>query len=66
MMLHHEKSETLQPNVRDRPFNLKGGGGGVMGFFFRRTQVRIFIFVVAQSAIFSLSRIQHQVIWQKL
>ena len=42
---------------RDRPFNLKGGGGGGVWFFvsFRKklsdnTRVRIFILFVAQSA----------------
>ena len=45
--------------VRDRPFNLKGGGGGGLWFFvsFRifssdNTRVRIFILFVAQSANF--------------
>jgi hypothetical protein len=56
MMLHHEKSEILQPNIRDRSFNLKVGG---YGFFFRTTRVLEYLFFfVAQSAIF-FSRIQH-------
>ena len=45
--------------LRDRPFNLKGGGGGGVCFFvsFRslfsdKTRVRIIIFFVAQSANF--------------
>jgi hypothetical protein len=42
MMLHHEKSEILQPNIRDRSFNLKVGGYGF--FFSDNTSVRIFIF----------------------
>ena len=40
---------------RDRPFNLQGGGLWFFvsfRFFFRTTRVRIFIFFVAQSAIF--------------
>jgi hypothetical protein len=52
MMLHHEKSEILQPNIRDRSFNLKVGG---YGFFFRTTRVLEYLFFfVAQSAIFFL------------
>ena len=55
--------------LRDRPFNLKGWGYGFLFrseiFFLDNTRVRIFIFFVAQSAIF-FSRIQHDVIWQKL
>jgi hypothetical protein len=41
--------------LRDRPFNLKGEGYGFLfrsEFFFRTTQVRIFISFVAQSTIF--------------
>jgi hypothetical protein len=51
-------------NVRDRPFNLQGGGGGLWFFgSFRKknsdnTRVRIFIFFVAQSAKF-FSKFQH-------
>ena len=40
---------------RYRPFNLQGGGYGFLfrsEIFFRTTRVRIFIFFVAQSAIF--------------
>ena len=46
--------------LRDRPFNLKRGGGGGLWFFVSfsiffsdNTRVRIFIFFVAQSEIFS-------------
>ena len=45
--------------LRDRPFNLKGGGGGGLWFFvsfkiffWDNTRVRIFIIFVAQSAKF--------------
>ena len=57
--------------IRNRPFNLKGGGGGVwffvsfIIFFSNNTRVRIFIFFVAQSAKF-FPGIQHYAIWQKL
>ena len=51
--------------VRDRPFNLKGGGGGLWFFvsfrnyfFSDNTRVGIFIFFVAQSAKFFF-RIPH-------
>ena len=48
--------------IRDRPFNLKGGGYGFLfrsEFFFRTTQeLEYFYFFVAQSANF-FSRFQH-------
>ena len=55
--------------LRDRPFNLKGGGlcffVSFRNLFSDNTRVRIFIFFVAHSRNFS-SRIKHYVIWQKL
>jgi hypothetical protein len=52
-------NNNIQIILRDRPFNLKGGGGGGYGFlfrseyFFRTTQeFRIFISCVAKSAKF--------------
>ena len=57
----------LQTEVKDRPFNLKGEGGGLWffvsfrNFFSDSTRVRIFIFFVAQSANF-FSRIHLYVI----
>ena len=49
---------SIRLSIRDRPFNLKWGGGGVWFFvsfrmfYSNNTRVSIFIFFVAQSAIF--------------
>ena len=63
MVMHMEYISLSSQLIRDRPFNLKWGGGvwffaSFRNFFSDNTRVRIFIFFVAQSAKF-FSRIQH-------
>ena len=52
-------NNTTKGNLRDRPFNLRGGYGFLFRseFFFRTTQVRILIFFVLRSTIFFLQNL---------
>ena len=56
MVLTEQKEFEDTKEIRDRPFNLKGGGlwffVSFRNFFSDNTRVRIFIFSVAQSANF--------------
>ena len=55
-LLNKHKTPRISQDIRDRPFNLKGGGYGFLFrseiFFSDNTRVRIFIFLSRKAQIF--------------